>query len=99
MLRIHRNETNGRTVILVLQGRIVAEWAVLLECECMELLRSELRVVLDLTDVVFIGRSGLEALSRLDRAGARVIGCTPLIAAMLEQEGIQTVRTRKEKSS
>jgi hypothetical protein len=48
---------------------------------------------------VFIGRSGLETLGRLDRAGALVIGCTPLIAAMLEQEGIQTVRTRKEKSS
>jgi hypothetical protein len=64
--------------------------------------------VLDLSDVVFINRYGIEALGRMGRAGARVIGCTPLIAAMLEQEGIvawrpsrspQTVRTRKEKSS
>jgi len=67
-----------------------------------------LRVVLDLSEVVFIGRYGVEALGRLGRAGARVIGCTPLIAAMLEQEGIAvatpsrpqpTVRNRKEKSS
>jgi len=99
MLRIQRSETNGGTVILLLQGRIVAEWANLLERECAELMRSDLRVVLDLTEVVFIGRAGREALSRLDRAGTRVIGCTPLIAAMLEQEGIQTVRTPKEKSS
>ena len=99
MLRIQRNDTNGRTVILLLQGRIVAEWANLLERECVELMRSDVRVVLDLGEVVFIGRAGLEALTRLDRAGAKVIGCTPLIAAMLEQEGIKTVRTRKEKSS
>jgi anti-anti-sigma regulatory factor len=99
MLRIQRNEVIAHTVTLALHGRIVAEWADLLERECLELLQSELRVVLDLTEVVFIGRYGLEALGRLDRAGARVIGCTPLVAAMLEQEGIQTVRTRKEKSS
>ena len=106
MLRIQRHEVNAYRVTLVLQGRIVAEWADLLERECVELMRSKVRVVLDLAEVVFIGRSGLEALVRLDGAGARVIGCTPLIAAMLQQEGItvwpgptQTVRTRKEKSS
>ena len=108
MLRIQRYDVNARTVSLVLQGRIVAEWADLLESECAELMRSRLRVVLDLSEVVFIGRHGVEALGRLGRAGARVIGCTPLIAAMLEQEGIAvatpsrpqpTVRNRKEKSS
>jgi hypothetical protein len=48
--------------------------------------------VLDLSEVVFIGRDGVEALGRLARAGARVIGCTPLVAAMLEQEGIAVRR-------
>ena len=92
MLRIQRHDVNGRAVILVLQGRIVAEWADLLERECAKLIGSKLRVALDLSEVVFIGRSGLEALGRLSRAGARVIGCTPLIAAMLEQEGIAVRR-------
>ena len=97
MLRIQRYDLNARTVRLVLQGRIVAEWADLLERECAELMRSRLRVVLDLSDVVFIGRYGVEALGRLSRAGARFIGCTPLIAAMLEQEGIVPRRTSKER--
>ena len=88
MLRIQRHDVNARTVSLLLQGRIVAEWADLLERECGELMRSKLRVVLDLSEVVFIGRYGVEALGRLGRAGVRVIGCTPLIAVMLEQEGI-----------
>ena len=109
MLRIQRHDTNGHTVVLNLQGRIVAEWADLLERECAEPMRSGLHVVLDLSEVVLISRVGVEALGRLVRAGARVIGCTPLVGAMLEQEGIaaisetpstpqQTVRTRKEKS-
>jgi len=92
VLRIQRYDVNARTVSLVLQGRIVAEWADLLERECAELMRSQLRVVLDFSEVVFIGRYGVKALGRLGRAGAQVIGCTPLIAAMLEQEGIAVRR-------
>ena len=92
MLRIQRHDVNDRTVTLVLEGRIVAEWTDLLERECAKLMGSKVRVGLDLSEVVFIGRSGLEALRRLDRAGARVIGCTPLIAAMLGQEGIKVRR-------
>jgi anti-anti-sigma regulatory factor len=92
VLRIQRSDANAHTVTLVLQGRIVAEWADLLERECAELMRSKSRVVLDLSEVVFIGRYGVEALGRLARAGARVIGCTPLVAAMLEQEGIAVRR-------
>ena len=92
MLRIQRLDVNARTVSLVLQGRIVAEWADLLERECAELMLSPLRVVLDLSEVVFIGRHGVEVLGRLGRAGARIVGCTPLIAAMLEQEGIAVRR-------
>jgi anti-anti-sigma regulatory factor len=92
LLRIQRYDVNADTVTLVLQGSIVAEWADLLERECAELVRSKSRVVLDLSDVVFIGRYGVEALGRLVRAGARVIGCPPVIAAMLEQEGIQVRR-------
>jgi anti-anti-sigma regulatory factor len=91
MLRIQRTDETADTVTLVLHGRIIAEWADLLERECAELMRSKSRVVLDLSEVMFISRFGLEALGRLDRAGARIAGCTPLFTAMLEQEGI-TVR-------
>ena len=73
---------------LILQGRIVGDWAELLERECQELLRSGLHVVLDLSEVVFIGRAGLQVLGRLGPTGVRIIGCSPLIAATLTQEGI-----------
>ncbi len=92
MLRIRRDDLDGHKVVLVLQGRIALEWAELLERESEELTRSGIRVVLDLSDVVFISRSGLEVLARLGKAGTRIVGCSPLIAAMLEQEGLAPSR-------
>jgi len=83
---------DAQTVVLILQGRIAAAWADLLERECQELSRSGLRTVLDLSEVVFIGRSGVEVLGRLGLSGVRITGCSPLIAAMLEQEGIALTR-------
>ena len=88
MLRIQRYDVDGHEVILNLQGRIVEAWAGFLERECDELIRSGFRVELDFSEVVFIGRSGFEALSRMSRCGVGIIGCSPLVAAMLEQEGI-----------
>jgi anti-anti-sigma regulatory factor len=88
MLRIQRDDVDAHRVILVLQGHIIAEWADLLERECAELSRSGFHVALDFSGVVFIGRSGFDALSRLSRAGVPIIGCSQLIADVLRQEGI-----------
>jgi anti-anti-sigma regulatory factor len=94
MLRIRHDVMAAREVTLFLQGRIVAEWAELLERECERLIRSGYRVVLDLSEVVFIGRSGVEVLGRVGHAGARIVGCTPLVVAMLEHEGIVAERNK-----
>jgi anti-anti-sigma regulatory factor len=88
MLRIRRDDVDDRTVVLILEGRIVAAWAVLLERECEDLIRAGIRVVLDFSDVIFISRSGVEALGRLGRAGVLIVESPPLIAAMLAEEGI-----------
>lgn len=92
VLRILRNDVDAHRVFLVLQGHIAGEWAALLERECEELTRSGLQVALDLSGVIFIGRSGLEVLGRLGLAGVGIFDCPPLIADMLEQEGIAVVR-------
>lgn len=88
MLRIQHDQVDDRTMNLILQGRIVAASADLLEGEWLELRRSGFRVVLDLGSVVFIDRTGIELLARLVLAGARIVGCTPLFAAMLAEVGI-----------
>lgn len=88
MLHIQRDNVDAHNVLLVLQGRIAAEWVDLLERECRGLTRFGIRVVLDLSGVVFISRSGFEVLGRLAQIGVAMTGCSPLVAAMLEQEGI-----------
>jgi len=94
MLRIQRHEDDGRRVVLALQGRLVGDWAELLERECAEPIRWGRRIVLDLSEVIFVGRTGLEALARLSKAGVELIGYSPLIAAMLAQEGVVVTRPR-----
>lgn len=99
MLRILRIDVEAPWVVLILQGQIVAEWAAFLESECLELSRSGLRVVLDLSGVIFIGLTGLKVLGRLNGKGVGIAGCSPSIADMLEEEGIEVnrkVRATKE---
>ena len=83
-------------MVLILEGRIVTEWADVLEEECLALIRSGFRMALDLSGVVFIDRRGVDALDRLGRAGIEIKGCSPLIADMLEQEGIKMTRKIEE---
>jgi hypothetical protein len=83
MLHIVRNELDARRAVLILEGRIVGAWAEVLEHECREAIRSGFR-------------SGVEVLGRLDASGVGIGGCSPLIADMLEHEGIDVTRSNGE---
>ena len=96
MLRILRDDQGARRVVLILEGRIVTEWADVLEEECLALIRSGFRVALDLSGVVFIDRRGVDALDRLGRAGIEIKGCSPSVADMLEEGGIRVTRKSEE---
>lgn len=91
-LRITRKEGSGSRATLELQGRIAAEWAALLERECSDLLRSGSGVSVELAEVTFVDRAGIQALQRLGRRGV-VILCRPgAVASVLEGEGIPITR-------
>ena len=81
MLRIHRNDIGDHRVILTLEGHVVLEWADGLR-------RAGFSVALEFSRVAFIGRTGLEALTRLSQAGVEIFACPPLIAEVLEHQGI-----------
>ena len=89
MLRIRHEDLDSEKVVLHLDGSVVAEWADLLERVCADAGRPGRRVVVDLAGVVFIGRSGFQALGRLSRSGVGITGASPLIADMLESDGIE----------
>ena len=91
-LRITRKKGSRSRATLVLEGRVAAEWAVLLERECSELLRSRLAVSLDLAGVTFVDRAGVRTLGRLSRKGVE-IRCRPgPVASVLEGEGIRVTQ-------
>ena len=91
-LRITReNESRARTT-LVLEGKVAAEWAALLERECSDLLRLRRSVSLDLSGVTFVDRAGVRTLGRLSRKGVE-IRCRPgPVASVLEGEGISVTQ-------
>jgi anti-anti-sigma regulatory factor len=93
-LRITREGGSPSRATLKLEGKVVAEWAALLERECSELLRSRRLVVLDLAGVTFVDRTGVETLERLNSAGVE-IRCRPgAVASVLEGEGIHVTWDR-----
>jgi len=96
VLRIVRQDRGTHRVVLILEGRIVMEWADALEDECRDLIRSGYRVVLDLSGVNFIGPRGVDVLDRLGWAGVEIKGCSPIIADLLEHEGIKVTRRRED---
>ena len=93
-LRITREGGSRSRATLKLEGKVVAEWAALLERECSELLRSRRLVVLDLADVTFVDRNGIQTFERLSQAGVE-IHCRPgAVASVLEGEGIHVTWDR-----
>jgi anti-anti-sigma regulatory factor len=91
-LRITRKTGSRSRATLVLEGKVAAEWAALLERECSDLLRSRRAVSLDLAGVDFVDRAGVRTLRRLSRTGVE-IRCRPgPVASVLEGEGIRVTQ-------
>jgi anti-anti-sigma regulatory factor len=93
-LRITRRKGSRSRATLRLEGRVVAEWAALLERECSELLRSRREVVLDLAAVTFVDRAGVRTIGRLSRAGVEIRSRPGAVASVLEGEGIPVTQDR-----
>ena len=92
VLGITRERSSPERTTLRLEGRLVAEWAAILERECSTLHHAGRAVSLDMTQVGFVDRAGIEALARLSRQGVE-IRCRPgLVASVLEGELIPVVR-------
>ena len=87
-LRITRRKTPRSRATLVLEGKVAAECAALLERECSGLLRSHPSLSLDLSGVDFVDRAGLQALRRLSRRGVAIVCGPGPVASVIEGEGI-----------
>ena len=78
MLKITKIQESRSEVLLKLEGKITAEWAVLLDGECQVLLRNERAVYLDCANVDFIDARGVEVLNNLPRGQVTLMNAPAL---------------------
>lgn len=87
-LRITRDDGASPRTKLKLEGRLVGEWAALLDRECSALLRSSVSLELDLSGVSFVDRAGIDVLARLSLVGVEIRDCTDAVGSVLQGEGV-----------
>lgn len=82
MLRISHSR-EGEIVTVLLEGRLMRDWI----GELRAVIDAERRrgaIVLDLRQLTFADRAGLELLRQLTTEGARLVGATPFLRGLLD---------------
>lgn len=83
MLRVVIFEGGAATKMLRLSGSISGPWVAELQLCCETLLGAGHQVRLDLNDVLYVDRSGLDLLSQLKARGVGIACWTPLVKQLL----------------
>ena len=85
MLRITTMKANGSPVQLKLEGKIMAEWASLLEQECRALIAQQQHVVLDMAGVTFLDGRGITMLRSLPDRYITLMNRSDFIEELLDK--------------
>jgi len=83
VLRISRAAESPSLATLRVEGRVVAEWVLVLERECRLALQENGHVRLDLSAVTFVDGRGVAALRRLCAKDLEIINCPEFIGELL----------------
>jgi anti-anti-sigma regulatory factor len=83
MLKISTVESGNHSVILRLEGRLLGPWVEALRGACEQTLDAGLPLTLDVDDVSFVDRDGVELLAGLRARRVRFIHCTPFLREQL----------------
>jgi len=87
MLKITKIQESKSDVFLKLEGKIIAQWATLLDGECRSLLRQEKVLYLDCSHVDFIDASGVKVLNNLPRTQVTLIRAPGYMMELLQIGG------------
>lgn len=85
MLRISADEAVGEPILLRLDGQITGQWVKLLRGTCEAWLKNGSRVVVDLKNVSFADREGIELLRNLGDRGVEILNALPFIFAQIKR--------------
>lgn len=87
MLLISELESPDHEVVLKLEGKITGYWVEEMQRICQLVLHKGASVHLDLSEVTFADRSGVQALSELKRQGVALFNCSTFLTEQLKRSG------------
>src|SRR5690348_1251104 len=85
MLKISADEAVGEPILLRLDGQITGQWVKLLRGTCEVSLENGSRVAVDLKNVSFSDREGIELLRNLADRGVEVLNALPFIFEQIKR--------------
>jgi len=83
MLRIEPVETSSGHCLLRLEGEVVGPWVEEIRRSCEPARAAGAKLTLDLADVAFVDRDGVELFRGLMQAGVVVLNCSPFVQSQL----------------
>lgn len=83
MLRIVAAGNPGTSTTLTVEGRVVGPWVDELRGSCQRILVTGAELTLDLQEVAFVERDGLELLQSLVDRGVTVVNCPAFVREQL----------------
>ena len=84
MLRISRDNSNDGSVTLRLEGELSGPWINETSRLCEGIIATGQRLRIDLADVTFADRTGVELLGNLRTRQAMLDRCSPFLTAQLQ---------------
>jgi len=85
VLRITTIQSDETSVILKLEGKLLAPWIAELDEACRRASAHSATATLDLAGLSFVDAPGTVALRDLRRRGMRLVGCSPLVNELLKE--------------
>lgn len=95
MLRITQVSEDRDHVCLKLEGRVIGDWVSELARTCGSCLSRSRHITLDLSDVTYIDRRGVEMLKKILGENVRMMGATLLVQALLGRQVVGKIRRGK----
>ncbi len=83
MLRITQVREDGDTIHLKVEGRVIGNSVSELDHTCKDCLSRNRRIILDMSDVTYIDRQGVDALKRILGNNVQLTDATLLLQALL----------------
>ena len=87
MLKITKLEENGTKVLMKLEGKVMGQWAALLDGECRSFIRQKKAVYLECSNVDFVDDKGIEVLNNLSHTQVTLMSAPGFVTELLQIGG------------